>query len=58
MDEKLIESIVREVTKSINMMKDNGSTSDVFGVFNSMKEAIDYASEAQKKFLCSSLSQR
>ena len=40
------------------MMKDNGSTSDVFGVFNSMKEAIDYASEAQKKFLCSSLSQR
>ena len=58
MDEKLIESIVREVAKNINIIESGNSSCNTLGVFDSMKEAIEYASIAQKKFLCSSLSER
>ena len=51
MDEKLIESIVREVARNINI----SSNTDTFGVFDSMKEAIEYAYKSQKKFLSSNL---
>ena len=51
MDEKLIESIVREVAKNINIAKNQ----DTFGIFDNMKEAIEYAYSSQKKFLSSNL---
>lgn len=51
MDEKLIESIVREVAKNINIAKNQ----DAFGIFDNMKEAIEYAHSSQKKFLSSNL---
>ena len=57
MDEKLIESIVREVAKNINILESNNNT-NTLGIFDTMKEAIEYASIAQKKFLCSTLSER